>query len=203
MGVVYVITNPEMPGLVKIGKTSQTIEQRLRNLDTTGVPVPFECVAAWEFADADSAEATLFKAFADRRVRRSREFFRISPDQPIAILEGFGAKDVTPQNDVVDERNADDDRASLEVSRRRRDRFKFSMIKIKPGAELASVWDPHVTCKVVDDQQIEFRGAVTTLSAAALIVLRDLGKRWKAVSGPDSWRYGSKTLTVIRDEMES
>ncbi len=203
MGIVYVITNPEMPGLVKIGKTSQTIEQRLRNLDTTGIPVPFECVAAWEFEDADSAEATLFKAFADRRVRRSREFFRISPDQPIAILEGFGAKDVTPQSDVVDEQNAADDRASLEVSRRRRDRFKFSMIGVGPGTELESVWDENVKCKVVDDQQIEFRGAPTTLSAAALIVLRDLGKRWKSVSGPDSWRYGGKTLTVIRDEEES
>ena len=94
MGIVYVITNPEMPGLVKIGHTSQTIEQRLRDLDKTGVPVPFECVAAWEFEDAPGVENTLHQAFADRRVRQSREFFRVSPGQPIAILERFGAKDI-------------------------------------------------------------------------------------------------------------
>ena len=47
VGIVYVVTNPAMPGLVKIGHTGQTIEQRLRDLDKTGTAIPFECVAAW------------------------------------------------------------------------------------------------------------------------------------------------------------
>ena len=44
-GIVYVLTNPAMPGLVKIGKTSRSsVKGRLRELYSTGVPVPFECV---------------------------------------------------------------------------------------------------------------------------------------------------------------
>ena len=203
MGIVYVITNPAMPGLVKIGKTNQLIEQRLRNLDVTGVPVPFECVAAWEFADADGVEKSLHQAFADRRVRQSREFFRVSPAQPIAILERFGAKDVTPQGDVVDERHAADDQASLEKSRERRERFRFDMVGIESETTLTSVWDPEVKCTVVDDRRVRFGGEVMTLSGAAKQVLGDLGKRWQSVSGPESWRYGDKTLAAIRDEMES
>lgn len=202
MGIVYVITNPEMPGLVKIGMTDRTIEQRLRDLDSTGVPVPFECVAAWEFENAIEAESVLHRAFDDRRVRRSREFFRVEPHQPIAILEGFGIRDVTPQDDVVDEQHAEDDRASLDAARKKRDRFRFSMIGIGVGAELTSVWDEEVTCEVVDDNQVRFKGEVTKLSPAALSVLHDMGKRWKSVSGPESWRYRGRTLATIRDEAE-
>ena len=203
MGIVYVITNPEMPGLVKIGHTSQTIEQRLRDLDKTGVPVPFECVAAWEFEDAAAVEGTLHSAFADRRVRRSREFFRVSPGQPIAILERFGARDMTPQGDVVDEQNAADDRGSLETSRARRERFRFDMVGIEPGAELSSVWGESAKCRVVDERRVEFEGEIMTLSGAAKRVLDTLGKRWASVSGPDSWRHGDQTLAALRDEMES
>ncbi|MCY4499020.1 MAG: GIY-YIG nuclease family protein [Rhodospirillaceae bacterium] len=167
MGIVYILANPAMPGIVKIGKTDRTVEQRLRDLDSTGVPVPFECVAAWEFENAASVERTLHQAFGATRVRESREFFRVSPDQPIAILTEFGAKDVTPQDDVVDEQNAEDDRHSLDVARLKRERFRFSMVGIKPGETLTSVWDESVTCTVVDDRRVSLDGEVATLSAAA------------------------------------
>ena len=206
MGIVYVVTNPAMPDMVKIGRTTRTIEERLRSLDTTGVPVPFECVGAWEFEDPVKVEASLHKAFADRRVRKTREFFRIRADQPIAILETFGAKDVTPQDDIVDEKNAADDRASLEVARSRRERFRLDAAEIKPGTILESVWDDDgdITCTVAEDgRQVEFEGKVMSLSAAAKTVLHAKGKIWKAVSGPDSWRYRGKTLTEIRDEKQS
>jgi len=43
-GIVYLLTNPFMPGLVKIGMTAQEdIDKRMKELYTTGVPVPFEC----------------------------------------------------------------------------------------------------------------------------------------------------------------
>ena len=43
-GIVYLLTNPVMPGLVKIGMTTQQeVDKRMKELYTTGVPVPFEC----------------------------------------------------------------------------------------------------------------------------------------------------------------
>ena len=203
MGIVYVLTNPAMPDLVKIGHTSQSIEKRMRDLDDTGVPVPFECVAAWEFENAAKIEKTLHRAFADRRVRKTREFFEVSPDHPIAILEEFGAKDVTPQEDVVGEKDPEDDRAALTAARSRRERFSFDMVAIEPGSPLTSVWDEDVKCTVVDDRRVEFGGEVTTLSGGAKSVIHALGKSWKSVSGPDSWKYGGETLTARRNRMES
>ena len=45
-GIVYVLTNPAMPGMVKIWKTGREVEARLNDLYTTGVPLPFECTYA-------------------------------------------------------------------------------------------------------------------------------------------------------------
>ena len=41
-GYVYILTNPSMPGLVKVGKTTTTPNQRMSELHSTGVPTPFE-----------------------------------------------------------------------------------------------------------------------------------------------------------------
>ena len=44
-GVIYILSNPTMPGLVKLGKTTN-LPARLKSLNSTGVPVPFQCVFA-------------------------------------------------------------------------------------------------------------------------------------------------------------
>ena len=40
-GTVYVLSNPAMPVMVKIGKTTRNVEFRLSDLYSTGVPLPF------------------------------------------------------------------------------------------------------------------------------------------------------------------
>ena len=52
-GIVYVLTNPAMPKLVKIGKTGRGVETRLNDLYTTGVPLPFEYAYAARVEDMD------------------------------------------------------------------------------------------------------------------------------------------------------
>jgi hypothetical protein len=37
-GIIYILINEAMPGYTKVGKTSASIEQRMKQLDTTGVP---------------------------------------------------------------------------------------------------------------------------------------------------------------------
>jgi hypothetical protein len=56
-GIVYVLTNPAMPGIVKIGKTSrESVHTRLNELYSTGVPVPFECAFAGRVQDESTVE---------------------------------------------------------------------------------------------------------------------------------------------------
>lgn len=85
-GYVYVLINPSMPGLVKIGCTQRDSRARARKLYTTGVPTPFE-VAFEVFSDdhevlEDQMHTQLF-AF---RPNGDREFFRYPLKDAINLL---------------------------------------------------------------------------------------------------------------------
>src|SRR5260370_476878 len=41
-GYLYVLSNRAMPGLLKIGYTTRTLDERIRELSSTGVPTKFE-----------------------------------------------------------------------------------------------------------------------------------------------------------------
>ena len=88
LSIVYVLTNSAMPGLVKIGYTSQDdANSRIAQLYTTGVPVPFTIEYACKVQNAEEVEKALHVAFGPNRINPKREFFRIEPDQAIAILK--------------------------------------------------------------------------------------------------------------------
>ena len=93
---VYVLTNPAMPNIVKIGKTTRNVELRLADLYSTGVPLPFECEYAAKVKDVDKTEKAFHTAFEPSRVNPRREFFNINPEQAIAVLELMAMEDVTP-----------------------------------------------------------------------------------------------------------
>lgn len=58
--IVYVLTNEAMPGYVKIGKTSSSLEQRIRELSSsTSVPIPFTCFYACTVKDMTFVEHQL------------------------------------------------------------------------------------------------------------------------------------------------
>ena len=75
--IVYVLTNPAMPDLIKIGKTTRDdLQARMKELYTTGVPLPFDCSMAVEVEKkGDELEKALHVAFEPHRLSRSREFF--------------------------------------------------------------------------------------------------------------------------------
>ena len=77
--VIYVLTNEAMPGLIKIGITNGDVSERIKQLDNTSIPLPFECFYAAEVTDAAKAEKAIHTAFGDHRVRPSREFSSSPP----------------------------------------------------------------------------------------------------------------------------
>ena len=84
---IYILTNEAMPGLIKIGKTSNSVAQRMRELDGSGIPLPFQCYYAARVDNALFVETRLHKAFGDFRVRANREFFRLDPFRAQSALE--------------------------------------------------------------------------------------------------------------------
>lgn len=76
-GIVYILSNPAMPGLVKIGITTHhTVEQRMKELFNTSIPVPFKCEYACRVDNCFAVEHALHTAFRDYRIHPQREFSR-------------------------------------------------------------------------------------------------------------------------------
>jgi hypothetical protein len=75
-----------MPGLVKIGRTTRSPQQRLTELWQTGVPTPFEVYHYVRTPSCVQLEALCHQALADVRVDEAREFFQISPEDAKKVL---------------------------------------------------------------------------------------------------------------------
>ena len=199
--IVYILTNPTIPDLVKIGRTTN-LEERIKTLSShSGIPVPFECYFGCEVEDGQDVERRLHFGFGDHRVNPKREFFRINPERVKMILEGFSLKDVTPTSDVVED---DQERDTLKKEKSRRPVFRFSMVDIDIGSELTFLKDENLTCRVVSDREIEFEGTSSSLNQVSLDLLKNrFGKSWGSVRGPDFWIYENETLTERRLRMEN
>lgn len=193
--IIYVLTNESMPGYVKIGRTTN-LEQRIRSLDTTSVPLPFECFYACTVGNADFVEKSLHDAFLDHRVRSSREFFELSPERVVSALKLAEIENVTPGRDYVE---TQEDQQALNQARSRRAVFNFELAKIPVGSELTFINDENIKAKVVDKRLVEYNGEVTSPSASAQKIL---GYDYQ-VQGTVYWMFEGETLDERRRRIEN
>lgn len=187
--IAYVLTNPAMPGLVKIGHTSQQdLASRMSQLYTTGVPLPFDCVYAIEVPDAARVEKALHAAFGPTRVNPKREFFRIDVDQAIAVLEILDGKVVTPEVNLDLNTNVSPaEREAAKVARR--PNMNFIEMGIPIGAELLYK-DGESTVTVVSERKVRFEEEEMSLTA---VTRRMMGTDYSIQPGPH-WTYRGRTL---------
>ena len=197
--VVYILTNEAMPGLIKIGCTNVDLASRIKQLYSTGVPLPFELFYACEVSDGPSVEDKLHDAFGDHRISKGREFFRLAPERAKAALSLAQIRKVMLGDEIFE---TNEIKEEVEAAKRRR-KFRLSMLGIPPGTKLRLAKDPKVTCTTVDDgNKVNYFGDVTSLSDAALQAHNALGDEWPSVSGPWAWTYKGQRLDDLRREME-
>jgi Meiotically up-regulated gene 113 len=197
--IVYILTNEAMPGLIKIGCTNGELASRIRQLYSTGVPLPFELFYACEVTDCASVESKLHDAFGDHRISKGREFFRLAPERAKAALSLAEIREVRLGDEIFE---TNEIKAEVEAAKRR-GRFRLSMIGVVPGTELQLAKDPKIICTTVDDaNKVDYLGNITSLSDAALQAHIALGDDWPAVSGPWAWTYQGKRLDDLRREIE-
>jgi hypothetical protein len=79
-GYIYVLTNPAMPGLVKIGRSIHGGRKRAVQLDGTAIPTPFEVEFEMTFEDIEYAEPLIHARLSKYRVSKAREFFCMCPN---------------------------------------------------------------------------------------------------------------------------
>lgn len=86
-GFVYVLSNPAIPGLLKIGFTTKVPTERVAELNTTGVPASFVLEYYCLTDRADELEATVHERLVATRQSRDREFFKTTVYEAVAAIE--------------------------------------------------------------------------------------------------------------------
>jgi T5orf172 domain len=197
--VVYVLTNPAMPGFVKIGRTSQEdTATRLAQLYTTGVPFPFNLEFACRVQNPEEVEAALHIAFAPHRVNPRREFFKIEPQQAIAILKLLHTQDATEELKAqvtgIDEQSM----IAAETYRSRSPPLNFQEMGIPIGSTLIHP-DTGTTITVVAPKRVLFGDEEMSLSAATRTLL---GIDYN-IQPTRHWIYNGKSLGELYEETYS
>lgn len=199
LSIVYVLTNPAMPGLVKIGRTSSDdAGTRLAQLYTTGVPFPFHLEFACRVPNSAEVEAALHRAFAPQRVNARREFFQIDPEQAIAILRLLHVEDATATIELQPDGLDQQDIAAAQSFVARRPNLNFTEMGIPIGSELVHV-DGEATVIVAGPKRVLFGDREMSLTAATREVE---GLAYSVAPGP-YWSFNGKMLSEIYNETYS
>lgn len=200
-GIVYVLTNSVMPGLVKIGMTTrENIDTRMKELYGTGVPIPFECKYACKVkpSDCSKIEKALHTAFEPNRINVNREFFQIKPEQAMAILELFHREDITDEVtlEIDDDLTSDDKAAKEKIKQSRRPPLNYKEMGIEPAMRLTYTKDPSIEVIVIGEKKVLFEDKEQSLTA----VTRKLLGLNHDVQPTGYWNFEGKNLREIYDE---
>ncbi len=196
-GVVYLLTNPAMPGLVKIGRSAQEDTQaRLDQLYTTGVPVPFELQFACRVTNPDEVERALHTAFGPQRVNPKREFFRIEPDQAMAILRLLHLEDATSAVEAQPSAISEQEQGATKALRARRPNLDFEIMGIPMGATLQCTRN-ETTVTVISPRKVRLGDEELSLTAATTQVMQTD----YAVAPGAFWSYNGRTIKDYYEEV--
>jgi len=86
-GYVYVLSNPKIPSLVKIGFTTRSVENRVSELNSSsGVPMPFVIESFFTSTEPHTDEKKIHERLEGYRDSKDREFFNVTPEKALFLI---------------------------------------------------------------------------------------------------------------------
>jgi len=90
---VYVLSNPTMPNMYKIGYTKNTPDERAKQIsNATGVALPYNVEWAFHCYDGFGLEQEIHHKLEANRVSGNREFFEISLEEAKQVVTELGKR---------------------------------------------------------------------------------------------------------------
>jgi hypothetical protein len=105
-GYVYVLSNPAMPGFVKVGRSIHGGHSRGRSLYQTGVPAPYVLEFEIYAKDHEWLEAQAHKSLRFNRANPDREFFKCPPNDAIEEIIAIYSEWLCSSNQAPSAREA-------------------------------------------------------------------------------------------------
>jgi len=216
---IYILTNASFPNFLKIGYASD-VEAMVDDLNSSEVtPFPYRLLALYETnleTAGDKAGKVLQRSIErlaqkdnstdDPIIQSARErgFYTMTPDEAFQLLEDLavcnGCFDKLRRFDVAREEGAEIKvlERLAHPERKRRYQFCFSMIGLKPGDEIQYRYDPAISCRIIAEKAVEYKGKRYSLSALATV----LSGKQTGIQGPVFFTYNGEVLNDIRIRME-
>lgn len=191
-GYIYIMTNPALIDMVKIGFATN-VESRRKQLSTTALPYEYEIYATYE-TSGHIEDKKLHKMIdnlnPDLRVSKAREFYVMSPEDAFEMLEAIATISGTTKK-LKKTKIKESDKQIV-----RRPPVNFSKCGIPIGAKLVFIEDPKVVATVVDDRKVQYKDEITSLSA-----ISDSIKGY-STAGPQMFTYKGKKVSDIARETQ-
>ena len=90
---VYILSNPTMPRMFKIGYTKNTPEERAKQIsNATGVALPYKVEWAFHCYDGFGLEQEVHHKLDSYRVNNNREFFQVTLDEAKETITELGKR---------------------------------------------------------------------------------------------------------------
>ena len=172
MGYIYIMTNPALRDMVKIGYATD-VELRRQQLSTTALPYEYEIYATYE-TPGNLEDKKLHKMIdnlnPDLRVSKNREFFIMSPEDAFELLEAIAV--ISGSQDKLRKVKLTDGSKSYQVTR-------------KPAIDFYK-------CGIKGGHKVLYNNELTSLTA----IMKKI-KGYSNISGPSYFTYKGELLTDI------
>lgn len=191
-GYIYIMTNPALKDMVKIGYAAD-VEARRKQLSTTALPYEYEVYATYE-TSGKLEDKKLHKMIdnlnPDLRVTNNREFFLMSPREAYELLESIAT--ISGTEDKLRKKKAGD----TKKQKVRKPPVDFAKCGIPVGAELVFIEDPSIVATVVSNRKVSYKDEITSLSAITDAI------KGRATQGPSYFLYKGKKVSDIARETQ-
>lgn len=191
-GYIYIMTNPALTNMVKIGFATD-VENRRKQLSTSALPYEYEIYATYE-TPGKLEDKKLHKMIdnlnSELRVSANREFYVMSKEDAYELLEAIavisGTQDKLKKYVLTQ---------SLQQNIKK-PQIDFFLCGLKDGDELTYVDDSSVKVIVRDNHKVEYKNELTSISAIA----KEL--KGYSVSGSLCFKYKDELLTDLANRTQ-
>ena len=102
MGYVYAMSNKSMPGILKIGMTERSIEERLKDANGTFTLIPFVVVMSKYVSNCKEKERCIHQILQSKRVNLKKEFFQVTLEEIKPIFDLMDSVENIESNKNID-----------------------------------------------------------------------------------------------------
>ena len=165
MGYIYAMSNKSMPGILKIGMTERSIEERLREANGTFTLTPFIVEMSKYVSNCKEKEKCIHQILQSKWVNPKREFFQITIEEIKPIF------DLIDTIDVDYKEKYESIKILYENTNEKNDQLKIKFT----NSILNFTFNTHIICAIEDFVDDNFISSIKWLS---INEVKDYFKVW-------------------------